>query len=423
MTEALIMGVLNVTPDSFSDGGSYVDLETAVARAELLVAQGADIIDVGGESTRPGSTRVTPADELARVMPVIQALTARGFSVSIDTLNASTAAAAVSVGVDYINDVSGGLYDPEMLTVAANASAKLDVTFIAGHWRGIPDPNHSRSDYDDVVAEVREALGRCAHNAINAGVDPENIVLDPGFGFDKTGAQAWELLANLSQLTDLGFPVLIGTSRKRMLGEVLAEVPEAARDLGLAHDRDLTTAVSSVFAAQAGAWGVRVHDAASSAQAFAVLRAFEAAPIRATEPALTVAEAQQTKTASKPLDRVTLTGLEVFAHHGVFDFEREQGQRFLIDADVAVDLRAAASGDDLAATVHYGELAEAIVAAVENDPVDLIETVAERVADVTLGFSGVHSARITVHKPQAPIDAVFADVSVSVERFAKGVAR
>ena len=423
MTEALIMGVLNVTPDSFSDGGAYVDLEAAVAQAETLVAQGADIIDVGGESTRPGSTRVDPAVERARVMPVIQALTARGIVVSIDTLNASTAAAAVSVGVDYINDVSGGLHDPEMLTVAARASQQLDVTFIAGHWRGIPDPEHTRSAYADVVVEVRDALGMCAHNAINAGVAPDNIVLDPGFGFDKTGAQAWELLTNLEALTDLGFPVLIGTSRKRMLGEVLADVPEAARNLGLVHERDLTTAVSSVLAAQKGAWGVRVHDAAGTAQAMAVLRAFESAPVHVSEAETAPVGVDAQAMTAKPLDRVTLTGLEVFAHHGVFDFEREQGQRFLIDVDAAVDLKAAASGDDLAATVHYGELAEAIVAAVAQDPVDLIETVAERVAHVTLGFSGVHSARITVHKPQAPIDAVFADVSVSVERFAGGQTR
>lgn len=423
MTEALIMGVLNVTPDSFSDGGAYVDLEAAVAQAETLVAQGADIIDVGGESTRPGSTRVDPAVELARVMPVIQALTARGIVVSIDTLNASTAAAAVSVGVDYINDVSGGLHDPEMLTVAARASQQLDVTFIAGHWRGIPDPEHTRSAYTDVVVEVRDALGMCAHNAINAGVAPDNIVLDPGFGFDKTGAQAWELLNNLEALTDLGFPVLIGTSRKRMLGEVLADVPEAARNLGLVHERDLTTAVSSVLAAQKGAWGVRVHDAAGTAQAMAVLRAFESAPVHVSEAETAPVGVDAQAMTAKPLDRVTLTGLEVFAHHGVFDFEREQGQRFLIDVDAAVDLKAAASGDDLAATVHYGELAEAIVAAVAQDPVDLIETVAERVAHVTLGFAGVHSARITVHKPQAPIDAVFADVSVSVERFAGGQTR
>lgn len=415
-----VMGVLNVTPDSFSDGGRFVSPDAAVAQARELIAQGATIIDVGGESTRPGATPVAPAEELRRVLPVIARLVADGITVSIDTIHAETAAAAVAAGARYINDVSGGLADADMLSVAATASREHDARFIIGHWRGIPDPAHERSEYRDVVAEVRTALQGLADAAVTAGVSPSHVVLDPGLGFDKTGADGWRLLAALDSLRALGYPVLVGASRKRMLAEVLETVPEAARAAAApgGHERDLATAVVSALAARAGAWGVRVHDVAGTVQALAVADAWGAAlPLHAAP-----RPAPGDVLAAIPQDRITLTGLEVFAHHGVFDFERETGQKFVIDAEVAVDLSAAAAGDALAATVHYGELAEAIVAAVERDPVDLIETVAERVASVALGFAGVREARITVHKPDAPIPATFADVSVSVVRRAAGEA-
>ncbi|TDP94359.1 dihydropteroate synthase [Leucobacter luti] len=410
----LLLGVLNVTPDSFSDGGVYHATERAIARGHELVAQGADIVDIGGESTRPGATPVSPAEEQARVLPVITALTAAGIAVSIDTIHATTAAAAVAAGARYINDVSGGLHDPAMMGVAAEASRDHGVTFIVGHWRGIPDRAHQRSDYADVVAEVRDALAQLAAAARAAGVAAEHLVLDPGLGFDKTGTDGWRLLAQLDQLTSLGYPVLVGASRKRMLAEVLAELaPQAGAGSHTgAAPRDLATAVVSALAAGAGAWGVRVHDVSGSAQALAVAGAWAAgaAPAVAAGPAVDHAPAPHNA------DRITLTGLEVFAHHGVFDFERERGQRFVIDAEVSVDLSSAAAGDALAQTVHYGELASAIVAAVERDPVDLIETVAERIAGVALRFPGVREARITVHKPDAPIEATFADVSVSIVR-------
>lgn len=390
--DPLIFGVLNTTPDSFSDGGEYLDPAQAIARAEQLVAAGADVVDVGGESTRPAATPVPRDEELARVLPVIRALTAAGITVSIDTIHAATAEAALAAGARFINDVSGGLHDPEMLAVAAAASSSNGSRLILGHWRGVPDPSHERSHYGDVVTEVRDALAERAAAAIAAGVAEQHIILDPGLGFDKTGAQCWEILRGLGELRELGYPVLIGASRKRMIGEVLADLPGAASGT---HDRDEATAVVSALAARAGAWGVRVHDVARTAAAIAIERAW-AGPVRG--------------------DGITLTGLEVFAHHGVFDFERESGQRFLIDVEIAVDLRRAAAGDELASTVHYGELADAIVAAVAADPVDLIETVAERVAQLALGFRGVSRARVTVHKPDAPIAAPFADVSVTVER-------
>lgn len=401
MTQTHIMGVLNITEDSFSDGGKYLDTRAALAQAQRLVSEGATIIDVGGESSRPGAKPVERSVEVARVVPVIETLAADGIAVSIDTFHAETAAAAVHAGARYINDVSGGLHDPDMLAVAAEASQDAQVTYIAGHWRGIPDLAHTRSHYGDVVTDVRDALSSVADAAIRAGVDPSRIVLDPGLGFDKTGEQCWELLRRLDELQALGYPVLIGASRKRMISEVLAGVVGATTD-----SRDLATAVVSAFAANAGAWGVRVHDVGATSAALAVERAWNAQTVPA--PPVTVPVRGQ--------DVITLSGLEVFAHHGVFDFEREKGQRFLIDAEVQVDLRAAAAGDDLLRTVHYGELAEAIVAAVESDPVDLIETVAERVAEVALRFPAVAEVRATIHKPDAPIDAVFSDVSVTVVR-------
>lgn len=400
-TPPIIMGVLNVTPDSFSDGGEYLDPDAAIARARELASQGANIIDVGGESTRPGAAPVPLEEEQRRILPVIEALSAEGITVSVDTLHAATARAAVFAGARYVNDVSGGLHDGEMFQTVAGLSGEYDTHLIIGHWRGVPDPAHSRSGYRDVVSEVRDALAERVARAVAAGVSPHRIVLDPGLGFDKTAAQGWQLLAHLERLTALGYPVLVGASRKRMLAETLGERDDSAT-------RDLATAVVSSLVARSGAWGVRVHDVASSAAALALTAAFEAG-----------ASASAGLGSQAPRDRITLTGLEVFAYHGVYDFEREQGQRFVIDAEVAVDLSPAAAGDELARTVNYAELTSAILEAVANDPVDLIETLAERVARVALGFAGVRQARITVHKPDAPIDATFGDVSVTIERGAE----
>lgn len=451
------MGVLNATPDSFSDGGRFDTAERAIARGIELVAQGADIVDVGGESTRPGAQPVSEREEQRRVIRVVEELAGRGIAVSIDTIHAGTAAAAVAAGARYINDVSGGAHDPGMLRVAAEASRARGVGFIAGHWRGVPDPAQRRSDYGDVVAEVRDALERRAAAARGAGVDAAHIVLDPGLGFDKTGDQSWSLLARLDELLALGYPVLVGASRKRMLGDALARLPAAALGVSTSdgrHERDLATSVTSALAARGGAWCVRVHDVPGTVQALAVADAWTrgegdpggrpgagsrrdpaaapsdpsiggaatataAAPAPGHERAGALAPALAPEAGDRTSDRIALTGVEVFAHHGVFDFERERGQRFVIDVAVEVDLRGAAAGDELTRTVHYGELAAAVVAAVERDPVDLIETVAERVAAVALGFAGVRSAAVTVHKPDAPIEAVFSDVSVTVVRHAR----
>jgi len=259
------MGIVNVTPDSFSDGGRYLDPDIAIAHARLLREQGADILDIGGESTRPGAERVAPRVELQRVLPVVEALASEGALLSIDTMNATTAAAAVEAGARLVNDVSGGLADPEMLAAVANTDADIAL----GHWRGPSAQMYARADYADVTRDVIAELTERAEAAIEAGIAPSRIVLDPGIGFGKRGAQNWQTLNALPAIAALGFRVLVGTSRKRFLGDVLGDDADLAR-------RDLATAVTSALSARAGAWAVRVHDVPTTRDALAVARAWGA---------------------------------------------------------------------------------------------------------------------------------------------------
>lgn len=260
----LIMGIVNVTPDSFSDGGQWADPLAALAHARQLVASGAHIIDVGGESTRPGATRVEPVAEQARIIPVIAALAAADIVVSVDTMHASTALAAASAGAQIINDVSGGLADPAMADVAAASG----LVYVAMHWRGHLASGPERSEYGDVVSDVCDALAARVEALLAAGVAVENIVLDPGLGFSKSTEHNWQLLGRLHELQQLGHPVLIGASRKRFLGALL---PDAAAPV----ERDLPTAVVSVLSAQAGAWALRVHDVAGTRVALDVLASWQ----------------------------------------------------------------------------------------------------------------------------------------------------
>ncbi len=259
------MGVLNVTPDSFSDGGLWLEPDAAIAHGLDLVAQGADLVDVGGESTRPGAIRVDPAEEQSRVVPVIRELAANGVTVSVDTLNASTARAAVEAGAAIINDVSGGLADARMPEVVL----ETDAQYVVMHWRGRLDAADSRAVYTHTVAEVRAELSARVTDLLQRGVDPAKLILDPGLGFSKNGHHNWQVLAGLHEIETLGYPVLIGASRKRFLGALL---PDGAP----AEDRDAPTAVISALAAQAGAWAVRVHDVPSTRIALDVVRAWQA---------------------------------------------------------------------------------------------------------------------------------------------------
>lgn len=261
-----IMGIVNVTPDSFSDGGRFIDQDVAIAHGLWLRAEGAELLDVGGESTRPGAERVAPRVEQERVLPVVRALAEAGALVSIDTMNAETALAAVSAGARIVNDVSGGLADPEMLA----AVATTDVDLVLGHWRGPSSDMYARADYADVVHEVLSELTERVAAAAAAGIPPARLLVDPGIGFGKKGAQNWEVLRALARVNGLGHRVLVGTSRKRFLAEALGADGAPDDPTVTEARRDLATAVTSVLAAQAGAWAVRVHDAATTRDALRV---------------------------------------------------------------------------------------------------------------------------------------------------------
>lgn len=263
---ALVMAVVNVTPDSFSDGGLWLDPDAAIAHGAALYGQGADLVDVGGESTRPGAARVSVEEELRRIIPVIRGLSDQGVPVSVDTMRAEVALVAVEAGAVLVNDVSGGLADPAMLP----AVATLTVPYVAMHWRGHSDRMADFSKYDDVVVDVRRELADRLAGAVAAGIDPARVVLDPGLGFAKEAEHNWALLRHLDQLTTLGRPVLVGASRKRFLGALLAEqgVPRPMPE------RDAATDAISALAALAGAWGVRVHDVRGSLDAVRVAAAW-----------------------------------------------------------------------------------------------------------------------------------------------------
>lgn len=274
----LVMGVVNVTPDSFSDGGRWLEPDSAITQGLRLVAQGADLIDVGGESTRPGAARVPAEEELRRVLPVVAELAAAGVVVSVDTMRAEVADAALDAGALIVNDVSGGLADPRMASLVADSR----VPFIAMHWRAPSDTMELRAHYDDVVTEVVTELSARLGALVAAGADPRQVLLDPGLGFAKQTHHNWLLLAHLDQVLALGRPAVVGASRKRFLGSVLAgsdgvPVPVEARD-------EATSAISALAAA-AGAWCVRVHEVAGSVAAVRVAAAWRAAGTTSGGPA------------------------------------------------------------------------------------------------------------------------------------------
>lgn len=272
--QCLVMGILNITDDSFSDGGRYLEQEKAIAHGMELLADGADIIDIGGESTRPGAHRVTSEVEAARVLPIIRELSARGAVTSVDTMRASVAEAAIEAGVTIINDVSGGRADTDMARVVADAG----IPWILMHWRAdeyisASGVTHSRNE--DIVTAVREELLSSVDAALAAGISEDKLILDPGLGFAKTREDDWKLLHALPELLELGFPVLIGASRKRFLGEILASLdPQSDGEFPPIEERESATAAISTLSAVQGAWGVRVHDVRRSRDSVAVAHAW-----------------------------------------------------------------------------------------------------------------------------------------------------
>jgi dihydropteroate synthase len=271
MQQPRLMGILNVTPDSFSDGGRWAEPEEAIAHGRRLLADGADILDVGGESTRPGATRPLVGEELGRVVPVISALAATGAVVSVDTMRSEVAEAALEAGASIVNDVSGGLADPAMLKVVAASEA----TYVAMHWRAHSDHMHDFATYDGpggVVGAVRDELAARVRAMLDAGIARERIVLDPGLGFAKQGPHNWELLRGIAALQELGFPILVGASRKRFLGSLLEDTDGGPRPVD---EREFAGAALTVLLAQRGVWGLRVHDVRASRDALRVLAAME----------------------------------------------------------------------------------------------------------------------------------------------------
>jgi dihydropteroate synthase len=264
----LVMGVLNITPDSFSDGNLYTSLDAALDHARLLAISGADIIDIGGESTRPDAERITIQEEQERVLPVIKKIVEAdlGVQLSIDTMNSETAKAAVALGVSIINDVSGGLADPEMFSVAAETNA----TLVISHWRGHSNIMNTLNSYQDVAVEVAEELQQRVDAAVLSGISKDNIVIDPGLGFAKDMKQNWQLVARLDEIEKLGLPILVGASRKRFIAGALDEAEPNTVSM---ERRDVATAVLTALLMQRKLWGVRVHNVLSTVDAINIVGA------------------------------------------------------------------------------------------------------------------------------------------------------
>lgn len=273
----LVMGVVNVTPDSFSDGGKWLDARAAIGHGLVMLGDGADILDVGGESTRPGATRPVIEEELERVIPVITELAAAGATVSVDTMRSEVALAALQAGASIVNDVSGGLADEQMAAVVADH----DATYVAMHWRGHSDLMQTLASYDEqlggVVAAVRAELAERVEALLAAGLSPQRLVLDPGLGFAKTGEHNWELLRRLDALADLGYPLLVGASRKSFFGTLLADPQGRPRPVD---ERDAASVALTTMLAQPGLgadlWALRVHDVRSTVDALRVVAAMRA---------------------------------------------------------------------------------------------------------------------------------------------------
>jgi dihydropteroate synthase len=256
----LVMGILNITPDSFADGGRHNSFESALARAKEMIEEGVDIIDIGGESTRPGAIRVSADEEIERTIPIITELKELGVATSIDTMRASTAQAAISAGASYVNDVSGGLADQKMAKLIATHP---DIQYIAMHWRGHSEDMQSKATYKSVVGEVKDELENRVESLIKSGVTAEQIILDPGLGFAKTAEHNWEILRNLDRFALLGFPLLIGASRKSFLGALLEEPNPDQREAA-------TIAITTEVARQ-GIWAVRTHGVKAHVDAIKVI--------------------------------------------------------------------------------------------------------------------------------------------------------
>ena len=254
------MGILNVTPDSFADGGRHFTFQQAIDRAKVMINEGVDIIDIGGESTRPGAERISEEEERNRVIPVITELAPLGVTLSIDTTRASVARAAIAAGAQIVNDVSGGLADKDMSRVIASSP---QIQYVVMHWRGESSKMQELAHYEDVVSEVKDELDERTQTLMSEGVQAEQIIIDPGLGFAKLPIHNWEILRNIGRLQLLGFPILIGASRKRFLGDLIGA--------GATDDREAATLAITTAMAEIGVWGVRTHGVKAHRDAIAVV--------------------------------------------------------------------------------------------------------------------------------------------------------
>ncbi len=256
----LVMGILNVTPDSFADGGKHLSISSAIKRGEEMIAEGVDIIDIGGESTRPGAARVDEDEELRRVIPVITEIVKLGATVSVDTMRSKVASEAIKAGVRYVNDVSGGLADSKMSSVIAS---NPQIQYVVMHWRAHSEKMAELASYKDVVSDVRRELATRTEVLVTEGVDPDQMIIDPGLGFAKEPEHNWQLLRGLDRIALLGFPILVGASRKRFLGEIL--------DGASTDDREFATIALTTLLAREGVWGVRTHNVKAHKDAIKVV--------------------------------------------------------------------------------------------------------------------------------------------------------
>ena len=389
-----VVGILNVTPDSFSDGGRYANLDAAVSRAAEMEAGGADIIDVGGESTRPGAQPVAEADELQRVIPVIEALVREvSVPISVDTTKAAVAEAALGAGAVIVNDVTALRGDRHMAEVVANSKAGL----VLMHMLGEPRTMQKEPRYGDVVAEVGASLLAWAKGAEASGVERGRIVIDPGIGFGKTLEHNLLLLKHLPSLTALGYPVLVGPSRKSFI--------HAALGLPLGERLEATAGAVAWSVAQ-GAHLVRVHDVTEMVRV-----------VRMTEAIRDAGASYEDEFEPPPgRDKVIVRGLRVFGYHGVHPHEQERGQDFVIDLEAHLDLRPAGRGDDLDETLDYADLARRATAIVSSERFNLIEALAERLAAEVLEDPRVARTVIRVGKPAALAGRNVETVLVEIER-------
>lgn len=389
-----VMGILNVTPDSFSDGGRYTDLDAAVSKGAEMAAAGADVIDVGGESTRPGAEPVSEADERKRVVPVIEALVREvSVPISVDTAKSGVARAAIDAGAVIVNDVTALRGDRHMTELVAETGAGV----VLMHMLGDPRTMQKDPRYGDVVADVAAALAAWAKGAEASGVERERIAIDPGIGFGKNLEHNLLLLKNIPLLTALGYPVLVGPSRKSFIHSALG--------LPLGERLEATVAAVAWSVAQ-GAQLVRVHDVTEMVRA-----------VRMTEAIREAGASFEDEFVPPPgRDQVIIRGLTVFGYHGIHAHEKEEGQDFVIDVEAHMDLRPAGRSDDLDETLDYSDLARRATSIVASERYNLIEALAERLASEVLEDPRVARTVVRVSKPTALADRKVDTVLVQIER-------